>query len=122
MKIAMVHVWHLACFGGQFVPGVKHLNWGLSPMSLSRRLKIQQPQVKQTLLSTGGHLLASHSLTMSSTTNWGSALGLRQPVPSGNSLHPYIHLHATSRTQAVLGDALRYGSLASNVSHLKWLI
>src|ERR1035437_7143243 len=122
MEIAMVHVWHLACFGGQFVPGVKHLNWGLSPMILSRCLKIQQPQVKQTLLSAGGYLLASHSLTMSSTTNRGSALGLRQPVPFGNSHYLYIHLHATSRTQAVLGDTGRYGSLAPNVSHLKWLI
>src|ERR1039457_2730167 len=110
MEIAMVHVWHLACFGGQIAPGAKylmHLNWGLSPMHRARCLKIQQLQVKQTLLSTGGTLLASHSPITSSTTNRGSVLGLRQPVPSGNSHHSFIYLHATSRTQAVLGDTRR---------------
>src|ERR1035438_10164870 len=119
MEIAMVHVWHLACFGGQFVPGVKRLNWGLSPMSLSRCLKIQRPQVKLTLLSTRGTLLASHSLTKSSTPNRGSALGLRQRVPSGSRHRSYIYLHATSRTQAVSGGAARYTSPAPSVSHLK---
>ena len=92
----MVHVWHLALFGNQFVPGVEHLNWGLSPKVVSLYLKIQQPQIKPMLLAMGRASLASHSLSMNSMTESVFGEGSAE-TGSSREQSSFVHIQARDK-------------------------